>query len=58
MKKAWIPAFAGMTFGVTVVGPRRCLGPGAMHRIAPTIGQAAILMAVAHARRLMGTRKR
>jgi hypothetical protein len=30
---------------VPVVGPRRCLGPGAMHRIAPTICQAAIFKA-------------
>jgi hypothetical protein len=30
---------------VAVVGPRRCLGPGAMHRIAPTICQAAIFRA-------------
>jgi hypothetical protein len=31
---------------VAVVGPRRCLGPGAMHRIAPTICQEAIFEAV------------
>jgi len=33
---------------VATVGPRRCLGPGAMHRIAPTIGQAAIIRAEDH----------
>jgi hypothetical protein len=30
---------------VAIVAPRRCLGLGAMHRIAPTIGQAAIFKA-------------
>ena len=31
---------------VAIVGPRRCLGPGAIRRIAPTICRAAIFRAV------------